>query len=772
MEIKDFLPKYPNISKFSNNIMNPYEDNFYQSIYRKREFYELKLPDPSQEKPPVPGIPMKHQKMLARFMSSNTPYDGVLVVGEMGSGKTCAGVTAIEQIRQDPNSNIDGAIIFARGPGLLDNWVNEIKNKCTPGIYVPKNYNKINQKDMISNTKKVASDFYKFNLGKIKPTFQVFAKYVKNASSKELKERFSNKIIILDEVHNLREKTTEGSIYNQFNKFLHSVDNCKIILLSGTPMKDLPQEISSIMNLILPEKDQFPSIGKFTKEYLDMKGPELYEIKPEKIPELKQRFKGRVSFLKSVRTKVKKVFVGEILQPLKYFNVSPTTMSEFQTKSYNIALSNDSRNKNDDNKEPEEEEGKKGVYSSSIQASLFVFPDGTYGSTGFKKYILRKKKGVFSLKKKKKVIFSHSMSPELKKLLLAGANENNARKPEKYPEDANRILKNISMYSSKYAEIINIIIKSPKQNIFLYSDLVSGSGSILFSELLKLFGYYNSNGSETRHGKRYAILTSTTTSKEDINKMSNRFNQPDNIYGEYIQIIIGSAVISEGFSFYNIQKEFIITPWYNYANTDQAIARGYRLGSHQGLIDKGGNPTMEVYQCVSLPNKLLKNLRSYKSSVDLYKYKKSEDKDISIKRMMRILMVSAYDCALNYLRNHISGYDGLRECEYGDCDYICDGFESMDFIEQDLPDEFIDDSTYQLYYIKTKLPVLKRKIVNLLEEESDITFEYILGKFEDEHSEWEIRFALSDLLGRLNNVLNGEIVNLESVKIDVSTTGK
>ena len=37
MEIEDFLPKYPNINKKKDDILNPYEDDFYNAIFRKKE---------------------------------------------------------------------------------------------------------------------------------------------------------------------------------------------------------------------------------------------------------------------------------------------------------------------------------------------------------------------------------------------------------------------------------------------------------------------------------------------------------------------------------------------------------------------------------------------------------------------------------------------------------------------------------------------------------------------------------------------------------------
>ena len=65
MEIEDFLPKYPNINKKKDDVLNPYEDDFYDAIFRKKEFYDERL-DPIEDLPSERGVLMKHQTIIAR----------------------------------------------------------------------------------------------------------------------------------------------------------------------------------------------------------------------------------------------------------------------------------------------------------------------------------------------------------------------------------------------------------------------------------------------------------------------------------------------------------------------------------------------------------------------------------------------------------------------------------------------------------------------------------------------------------------------------------
>ena len=280
MEIVDFLPKYPNIDNKDEDILNPYEIGFYESIFKKKEFYEERIkPNEIETVPDEKGVLMKHQKIIARFLSSNTMYDSLLLVHMMGTGKTCSAIGAIEQIKSETN-NFKGVYIFAKGKSILNNFIKELRDKCTSGEYIPEGYipnistcgskknkrNGLTEKEALLRTKKLYEHFYHISIAVNKPTtFQTFAKHLKRTNDADIVEMYSNHIIVIDEVHNLRIQGDSNSmhIYEQFKRFLHLVKNCKILLLSGTPMKDSPEEIASIMNLILPKENELPIGEKF-----------------------------------------------------------------------------------------------------------------------------------------------------------------------------------------------------------------------------------------------------------------------------------------------------------------------------------------------------------------------------------------------------------------------------------------------------------------------------------------------------------------------------
>jgi hypothetical protein len=718
-DITNFLIKYPNIEPFGNDILNPY-DSFYDSIYNKKEFYDVRLQS-TEEIPTEPGILMKNQQLISRFFSSNTLYDELLLLHEMGTGKTCTAIGAIEQIRKE--GMFKGVLYLGKGQSLIDNFINELVFKCTDGRYIPTDYNSLTELEKVHRIRKGIKDYYHMN------TFETFADVIRTYKTRDVLSKWDNHIIVIDEVHNVRSKdsthdTKHLNIYKEFWYFLHTIKDCKILLMSGTPMKDSVEEIASVMNLILPETKQIQYTGQdFIDYFFDMNSEDIYTIKLDKITELKDIFKGRVSYLKSMQSDVKKVFQGNKLGELKHLIVSSDIMSNFQSESYKKAYDEDIGSDH------------KGVYSNSRQASLFVFPDGTWGLKGFEKFIAKEKISSFRLEehksKKSKYRYSFDSKHNLASFIKADTHK--------------EMLTKLSIYSSKYAESIRCILQAREENkcVFVYNEFVTGSGIILFCLILELFGFRKATGKEPNQSEnpRYVSLTSETTTAPQIKNLIARFNEKDNIHGKIINIIIGSRKIAEGFTFKNIQVVDIHTPWFNYSETSQAIARGYRAGSHRDL-PRIPFPQVSIYQRVSIPSDRIES-----SSIDLIMYTISENKDISIKSVERIMKESAWDCALTYNRNHITGYDNQRECDYDSCDYTCD-----EVIRSDRKEE-LDLSSFYYYYNTSHIESIKNQIIHLFRTYFRMNLDDIKDKLK-EFSMFEIISALRELINDNKKIIN------------------
>ena len=709
-DITEFLPKYPDIDKIDDELFDPYAGiDFYQGVFKKKELNELRLEN-TEQFPEYSGELMKHQKLIARFLSSHTLYNELLLVHEMGTGKTCSAGAAIEKVRNE-NSGIKRALYLAKGEGLINNFIDEIIFKCTDGRYIPNNYNSLTDLEKVHRKKKAINDFYSWG------TFETFAKQINRMSPDDIHRDYDNTIIVIDEVHNLRIQDVEKGlhVYNQFWKFLHNVSGCKVLLMSGTPMKDGVEELASVLNLILPKNKQLPTGEEFLAKFFDEKD-EIYKMKPSKVPTIKSAVKGKISYLKAMTSSVTKKFEGESLT-LDNLVVYPSFMSDHQTKSYVKAYNDDKT---------------KGFYLDARQASLFVYPDGSYGEAGFQKYIKQKESaGEIGKDGVMKKTFKFAPTPELLKAIFDKSHET--------------MLANIAKCSCKYAESIRLIIegKSDGKLVFIYNEFVKGSGLILFGILLEMFGYSKASGKEKTPSLRYATLTNLTSTDRALNEIKNRFNQNDNMHGEYIQVILGSRRVSEGFSFRNIQIEDIQTPWFNYSETSQAIARGIRVGSHNGLIQEGIVPIVSIYQQVAIPNGA--------DSVDLQMYTISEKKDISIKGVERLLKESAFDCALTYNRNHIVDQEGLRDCEYMDCEYVCDDVPLDWYMgDQELD---LDFSTYNLYYIQDNVKDISDRVISMFDDRFSLEL-HSIKEILSEFTSFEILTALRELINKSHTIYN------------------
>lgn len=632
------------------------------------------------------------------------------------SGKTCVAVGAAEAIRNEKNGlgkSFKGVLYLAKNKELLENFVNELIFKCTDGRYIPENYKDLNEQAKKIRKNKEINDYYNTN------TFETFSKKLQTMNDASQKREYNNYVIIIDEVHHLRENDNPENIktYDVLYKFLHTVENCKILLMSGTPMRNTIDEIASIMNLMLPEDTQLPTGNEFINTFFNTYGENLHIIKREKADELKNVFKGKVSFVKAMQSDVKKLFVGEKYGALKHYKVKVDTMSQHQTESYKKALIIDSESK--------------AFHSESVQAALFVYPNGTYKNDGFKDYIVTNKTA-----KNKVVGYTYKLSPKLFNVIYAPTHEG--------------MLQNIAKFSSKYAASIRNILKARDEgkSYFVYNRFVHGSGLILFSLLLELFGFTKATGFEKEGDarSRYASTIKSASSNIQLGHLIERFNQPDNKNGRIIQVIMGTQKISEGFTLKNVLVEDIHTPWHNYAETEQALARGIRFGSHKDLINSGlTNPVVEIFQRVSIPDD------PTIPSVDLMMYERSELKDISIKGVERLLKESAIDCAETYNRNFISGFDGKRLCEYQKCEYTCDGIptEKMQKLQENL-----DKSTYNIYYSQSNTLKIIEFIKKRFRKDFRIEFGTIIDNLPDKITEHEILLALHTIINQSIPIIN------------------
>ena len=116
---------------------------------------------------------------------------------------------------------------------------------------------------------------------------------IKNIEKRVIKEIYSNRLLIIDEVHNIRGENKET--INYIEKVIKYSDNLKLIIMSATPMFNTSTEIVPLLNLLLLNDNRTPIKTEeiFIDDELTKEG--------EKIIERKSR--GYISYLRGENPK-------------------------------------------------------------------------------------------------------------------------------------------------------------------------------------------------------------------------------------------------------------------------------------------------------------------------------------------------------------------------------------------------------------------------------------------------------------------------------------
>ena len=259
------------------------DKDFYKKIYYKKEFNDTippPNPDPSdQSKETIKKLYPKDrdfqflpsQEFVRNFISESTPYNGILLMHTTGTGKTCAGIGIAERFRERALNTGNKILIIAK---------KSIQGEFYKTIYnYDKFYSRKNEKQILQCTgkayeidtteyiskiareKKINSmikDVYEIHgrdvlrnklvkkIGWNEKEFDISEK-IKN----EISEMFSNRVIIIDEIHNRINTSKENDNFPlTLRTILRYSNNIKLILMSATPMTNMPSEIVIIINFL------------------------------------------------------------------------------------------------------------------------------------------------------------------------------------------------------------------------------------------------------------------------------------------------------------------------------------------------------------------------------------------------------------------------------------------------------------------------------------------------------------------------------------------
>jgi superfamily II DNA or RNA helicase len=266
--------------------------NWVDSTFGKYNFSKDYKPSPAVEKErerqkSLDKINLNNMQMLARdFMQGESPYRGLLLYLGLGVGKTCAAIAVTQAIM-----NKKEVIILSKA-SLEDNFIVDIQ-KCGADYMTKNNYwvfckCKNDPELKLSKDLGIPADIILDNGGaffidftKDKSNYQNLSEANKeklnNQIMKTIKKRykflhiddtrlmsklaedeFNNKVIVVDEVHNLINSMTSGAGGKEdgtptgryfYNVFMNA-KNSKFVFLSGTPLINTVYESTKLFNIL------------------------------------------------------------------------------------------------------------------------------------------------------------------------------------------------------------------------------------------------------------------------------------------------------------------------------------------------------------------------------------------------------------------------------------------------------------------------------------------------------------------------------------------
>jgi len=596
----------------------------------------------------------------------------------------------------------------------------------------------LNKEELVSSINKLIDKYYQF-IGYLE-----FANRIAEISSdKKLKKEYENRLVVIDEVHNIRSGQTKDIksklVAAQLKRLVSTVDDMRLLFLSATPMYDKASEIVQILSYMnendgrsaINEEEVFNSQGDFIEG-----GKEL----------LIQKMRGYISFVR-----------GENPYIFPY-RIYPTHFSPHSIKKLtdlpNLSLT--------------------GVESDDKIIShidLVVLPVTTVQLQGYRTIIESDKKilsaGLNYDTLAKPIQALNMIYPG--KILVGsdGLNANMEYNNKIFSYSGSErffMLKNIGKYSAKI-EHIGEQVKESTGIVLIYSYYLD-SGLIPVALMLEELGYKKYGSpllkSKTKSIGKYIIITSDTRYHSDRGVIE-KVKAADNLYGEKIKVVLISMAGSEGVDFKNIRQIHILDPWFNMSRIEQIIGRGVRTCSHKMLPFEERNVQIFLYASKLMDKPL-------EIAADLHIYGLAEKKAIKVGNISRLLKENAVDCILNSSQTNFAE-DKIKTSvdiqlstgnnitfPVGDKPYssTCDYMSNCSFDCTPTKSNLtVNMGTYNADYMILRNEKIIHYITDLFREYYILTKDKLfkLLQYHTQYSEVEIDAALDEMLKNKRNML-------------------
>ena len=302
-KIKDRLPikKQKIILKASSYHLNNSKKfvNFIEKLFNKYKLEAQKTDDNqscqklNEKKRSGKFTLLLHQKLVRDYLNTYTPYRGLFLYFGLGAGKTCSSIAIAEGLKDYHK------IVVMTPASLKQNYINELKF-CGDDMYKKNqfwqfitttresqeeailstvlnlplkfirrnngawlvdtkresNYNQLSEQEKITLEKQINKMiFNKYQFINYNGLREDAMQLIESQGEGNGGNFFNNKVIIIDEVHNLISRIVNkmgknDSISIRLYKLLMDAENCKIVFLSGTPIINYPNEIAIFYNIL------------------------------------------------------------------------------------------------------------------------------------------------------------------------------------------------------------------------------------------------------------------------------------------------------------------------------------------------------------------------------------------------------------------------------------------------------------------------------------------------------------------------------------------
>lgn len=573
------------------------------------------------------------QHLMQHYLSRRSPHRGLLLYHGLGVGKTCSSITIAEALLTD-HSIRNGPKVWVVLPNALqksyeDQIVNT--NKCMGDKYASMIYGRDPEMKRKKLSALVRGRYAMF-------TYDGFAAEIERLKEqKKYKEAISDKVIIVDEAHNLRIQETDKRAAQALMDVATDGTNNRIVLLSATPMYNEPDEIFWLLSVLAANDGK--KIPKVSSLYNARGEPQARAM--ETLREFASQYvsyiKGRNPFTFAARLSPRDIGLP-VLQSADGWEKSipdglvPTTASAFQMTAVATMKRSD---------------------ATQHQALNICYPTPGGVKVGENGFL-----SIFRKEVENDPLYVSYINPADQAL---------------FP-----VADKLGQIAPKMKRICDLI-RDSEGIVVIYSQFV-WSGVFPMAVALEHMGFKR-HGTGVRNIVKnativdqparypgipfpsYCILSgeSAAMGPSRIEDLLRDINSPRNRHGEMVKVIIMSPVAGEGLSLKNVREVHVLDPWYHMNRIEQVVGRAFRTCEHITLPLQERNVTVFIHVATDPMGQT--------ETTDIKSYKIAARKAYQTEETEAVIRDAAVDCSLlrhvNYFPKDIFGFETLMRSSRG-----------------------------------------------------------------------------------------------------------